>query len=142
MPSSCKDIRPPPILHPPKPSRELTPTPGALLADCLQSSECVMVQRNRPTDCLRPPLYDTLPTRCQQLKRGYGECKRGMIDMRKRFRGNQPIAVSKELEGEKPGQLYAGAGFSRGDGVKATSGHEDEKVETVVGVDGERRIVR
>ncbi|KAL8855715.1 MAG: hypothetical protein Q9178_007636 [Gyalolechia marmorata] len=115
---------------------------SAALADCLQSSECVLIQRNQPSDCLRPPLVDTLPTRCQQLKRGYGDCKRGMIDMRKRFRGNQPIAVSKELEGEKPGQLYAGAGFSRGDGVKATSGNEDEKVETVVGVDGERRVVR
>ncbi len=62
--------------------------------------------------------------------------------MRKRFRGNQPIAVSKELEGEKPGQLYAGAAFNSRDGVKATSGHEDEQVETVVGVDGERRVVR
>lgn len=33
-----------------------------------------------------------------------------MIDMRKRFRGNHPIAVSKELEGGKSGggQLYAG----------------------------------
>jgi cytochrome c oxidase assembly factor 5 len=31
--------------------------------------------------------------------------------MRKRFRGNQPISVSKEMEGEKSssgGQLYAG----------------------------------
>lgn len=121
MPSSCKDIR-------------------AALADCLQSSDCVLIQRNHPNDCLRPPLLETLPTRCQQLKKGYGDCKRGMIDMRKRFRGNQPIAVSKELEGEKPGQLYAGAGFSNG--VKATSGDEDSKVETVIGVDGERRIVR
>jgi cytochrome c oxidase assembly factor 5 len=36
-----------------------------------------------------------------------------MIDMRKRFRGNQPISVSKEMEGGKSGnasggQLYAG----------------------------------
>lgn len=63
-----------------------------------------------------------------------------MVDMRKRFRGNQPIAVSKELEGEKPPQLYAGGGM--GTGVKATSGDEDQKVETVVGLDGERRVVR
>ncbi|KAL8795516.1 MAG: hypothetical protein Q9182_007519 [Xanthomendoza sp. 2 TL-2023] len=123
MPSSCKDIR-------------------TALADCLQSSECVLIQRNQPSDCLRPPLLETLPIRCQQLKRGYGDCKRGMIDMRKRFRGNQPIAVSKELEGEKPGQLYAGSGFSQGGGVKAMNGDEDAKVETVVGVDGERRVVR
>lgn len=32
-----------------------------------------------------------------------------MVDMRKRFRGNQPIAVSTELEGGGGGgQLYAG----------------------------------
>lgn len=39
-------------------------------------------------------------------------CRRGMIDMRKRFRGNQPMSVSKEIEGgassNKGGQLYAG----------------------------------
>lgn len=34
-----------------------------------------------------------------------------MIDMRKRFRGNQPIGVSQELEtGNRRGQLYAGKG--------------------------------
>ncbi|KAI4099532.1 MAG: hypothetical protein L6R37_005923 [Teloschistes peruensis] len=123
MPSSCKDIR-------------------AALASCLQSSDCVLIERNRPTDCLRPPLLETLPTQCQQLKRGFAECKRGMIDMRKRFRGNQPMAVSKELEGEKGGQLYAGK--MMGTGAKATGGGEDERegVETVVGLDGEKRIVR
>lgn len=34
-----------------------------------------------------------------------------MIDMRKRFRGNQPISVSKEMDGksgDSGGQLYAG----------------------------------
>lgn len=69
------------------------------------------MHRNKPIDCLRPPLSDTLPTQCQQLKRGYGECKKGMIDMRKRFRGNKPIAVSTELEaggGQPQGMLYAG----------------------------------
>lgn len=46
---------------------------------------------------------------CKQLKKGYTQCKRGMVDMRKRFRGNQPIAVSQELEaGGGGGQLYGG----------------------------------
>lgn len=71
-----------------------------------------MIDRNTPADCMRSPLNETLPMQCQQLKRGYGECKRGMIDMRKRFRGNQPFAVSQELEGGggggKGGQLYGG----------------------------------
>lgn len=52
-----------------------------------------MVYRNSAADCLRPPLSDTLPPQCQQLKKGFGECRRGMIDMRKRFRGNQPAAA-------------------------------------------------
>ncbi|KAF1960924.1 hypothetical protein CC80DRAFT_489154 [Byssothecium circinans] len=79
MPQSCKDIR-------------------AALAFCLQNSDCIMVERNSPGDCLRPPLKYTLPTQCQQLQKGYAECKRGMIDMRKRFRGNRPISVQGQLE--------------------------------------------
>lgn len=90
-----------------------------------------MIHRNAPADCLRPPLIDTMPLKCQQLKAGYGQCKRGMIDMRKRFRGNQPIAVSKESEevsGDQTvggGQLYAGR--SAFGVVKATSGNEAEE---------------
>ncbi|KAF1816466.1 required for assembly of cytochrome c oxidase-like protein, partial [Eremomyces bilateralis CBS 781.70] len=71
MPQSCTDIR-------------------AALAACLSSSPCVL-EGNKPGDCLRPPLCDDLPTQCQQLKKGYAQCKRGMIDMRKRFRGNKPV---------------------------------------------------
>ncbi|MAD87001.1 MAG: hypothetical protein CL912_28930 [Deltaproteobacteria bacterium] len=91
-----------------------------------------MIQRNKPGDCLRPPLIDTMPTKCQQLKKGLGECKRGMVDMRKRFRGNQPIAVSRELEGaggnvggSAGGQLYAGKP-AFGSTVKETAGDEPE----------------
>jgi cytochrome c oxidase assembly factor 5 len=70
-----------------------------------------------------------MPTKCQQLKKGYGECKRGMVDMRKRFRGNQPIAVNRDLETglQKPSeQLYAGKS-AFGTGVKETSGNEPEE---------------
>ena len=50
-----------------------------------------------------------------------------MVDMRKRFRGNQPISVSKEIEGgvsqqEKGGQLYAGKPAFQS--VKELSGDE------------------
>ncbi|KAI4154551.1 MAG: hypothetical protein LQ340_001607 [Diploschistes diacapsis] len=110
MPSSCKDLR-------------------AALADCLQNSDCVMVYHNRAADCLRSPLVETLPMRCQQLKKGYGECKRGLVDMRKRFRGNQPMALSKELEGgggPQGKQLYAGRPAVGG--VEGTTdGREDRK---------------
>ena len=85
-----------------------------------------MIQRNKPSDCLRSPLVDTLPTKCQQLKKGYGECKRGLVDMRKRFRGNQPIAVSKELEGGGSGQLYGGKSAFAST-AKATDGNEPEE---------------
>lgn len=89
-----------------------------------------MVQRNKASDCLREPLVNTLPTKCQQLKKGYGECRRGMVDMRKRFSGNQPITykkLAKSEEGEGY-QLYAGkAAFSGG--VKRTDGNEPDPVD-------------
>lgn len=88
----------------------------------------MLIARHTPAECLRPPLVDGLPTRCQQLKKGYGDCKRGMIDMRKRFRGNQPIAVSKEIEGEKGGQLYGGGravGATPGGGGQGADGDLD-----------------
>ncbi|KXT12373.1 hypothetical protein AC579_584 [Pseudocercospora musae] len=109
MPSSCTDIR-------------------NALAQCLQQSDCVLVHRNTPADCLRPPLVDTLPTQCQQLKHGYGQCKRGLIDMRKRFRGNKPISTSVELEGEgKNPMLYAGKGtFEGAEKKKMEEGDEYE----------------
>ena len=84
---------------------------GEALAQCLQESECVMVQRHTAAECLRPPLVDGLPLKCQQLKKGFGECRRGMIDMRKRFRGNQPVTFRQLQQTEADGegyQLYAG----------------------------------
>ncbi|KAL2758501.1 hypothetical protein ACRALDRAFT_2072600, partial [Sodiomyces alcalophilus JCM 7366] len=109
MPSSCKEIR-------------------EALAACLQESDCVMVDRNSAADCLRSPLLETLPTKCQQLKKGLGECKRGMVDMRKRFRGNLPVTyqtVSDADRTQKGYQLYAGRpAFSGGRGD--TDGNEPE----------------
>lgn len=84
-----------------------------------------MIHRNKASDCLREPLSSQLPTKCQQLKKGYGECKRGMVDMRKRFRGNMPVAykTAENAEAGKGYQLYAGKSAFAG-GVKATSGNE------------------
>lgn len=109
MPASCKDIR-------------------EALAICLQQSDCVLIHRNTPAECLRPPLSDTLPTQCQQLKYGYGQCKKGMIDMRKRFRGNKPISTSTELEagGGRKGMLYAGSPAYGDSGPRGTDGREME----------------
>lgn len=127
------------------------PLTGAALALCLQQSDCVMIHRNTPADCLRPPLSDTLPTQCQQLKHGYGQCKRGQIDMRKRFRGNKPIATSTELEGggerKTAGMLYAGKpafGTEGTDGreMEARGGEGDAEYERFVRNDGIEDIRR
>lgn len=111
MPSSCRDIR-------------------AELALCLAHSDCILQHHNKPGDCLRPPLRETLPTQCQQLQKSYASCKKGWVDMRKRFRGNRPISVSQELEADASGvsyQLYSGApAFTA---VKATDGREDERAQ-------------
>ncbi|KAI1748643.1 cytochrome c oxidase assembly protein PET191-domain-containing protein [Xylaria castorea] len=109
MPSSCKEIR-------------------AALAQCLQESECVMIHRNTAAECLRSPLSETLPTKCQQLKKGFGDCRRGMIDMRKRFRGNQPITFKTLETSENSGdgyQLYAGRSAFSGS-TRVTDGNEPE----------------
>ncbi|KAL8387431.1 hypothetical protein RB595_009909 [Gaeumannomyces hyphopodioides] len=110
MPSSCKEIR-------------------AALAQCLQESDCVMVQRHTAAECLRSPLAETLPTKCQQLKKGFGDCRRGMIDMRLRFRGNQPVTFKTLEDTEEAGkgyQLYAGKSAFAGANGKETSGNEKE----------------
>lgn len=88
-----------------------------------------MVHRNKASDCLREPLVDTLPTQCLQLKRGFGECRRGLVDMRKRFRGNLPVSYQKiqKADDQNAGyQLYAGKTAFSG-GVKSTDGNEFEK---------------
>ncbi|ETN40422.1 uncharacterized protein HMPREF1541_04699 [Cyphellophora europaea CBS 101466] len=103
MPSSCKELR-------------------AALAACLQQSDCILVEHHKPLDCLSPPLVHTLPEQCQQLKRGFRDCKKGMVDMRKRFRGHQPISASTELEGGNDGNLlqpeYVLVGGQKVEGVR------------------------
>lgn len=50
-----------------------------------------------------------------------------MVDMRKRFRGNAPIAVSRELEGGgagSGGMLYAGTAVGSGEGGGQKEGKE------------------
>ncbi|KAG5983175.1 hypothetical protein E4U55_000609 [Claviceps digitariae] len=106
MPSSCHALR-------------------EALAQCLQESECVMIQRHKASDCIRDPLASTLPTQCQQLRKAYGGCKRGLVDMRKRFRGNMPVTYrsAEGAEADMGYQLYAGKSALAG-AVKETSGNE------------------
>ncbi|KAK9383087.1 cytochrome c oxidase assembly protein PET191-domain-containing protein [Kockiozyma suomiensis] len=75
MPSSCKDIR-------------------TGLALCLQRSPCVLVDRHTPTECMEnEELRNQLPAQCLARMRSYAQCRRGVFDMRKRFRGNGPLSV-------------------------------------------------
>ncbi|EJT97579.1 hypothetical protein DACRYDRAFT_58697 [Dacryopinax primogenitus] len=64
------------------------------LAECILHSDCVLKQGRTPSDCLTHH-QDELPTPCQHLRRALFECKRGMLDMRKRFRGNAPVGESR-----------------------------------------------
>ncbi|KAL0949763.1 hypothetical protein HGRIS_009802 [Hohenbuehelia grisea] len=59
----------------------------AALKDCLMHSDCVVKQKHLPSECLKEHLNE-LPEQCQSLRKAQFECKRGMLDMRKRFRGN------------------------------------------------------
>lgn len=80
---------------------------------------------NSAADCLREPLVDELPTKCQQLKRGYGDCKRGMIDMRKRFRGNKPVGSTPGSDGDANYKSGVGNGMLYANiGSKITGGQE------------------
>ncbi len=84
-----------------------------------------MVHHHTAGECLRAPLSDTLPLKCRQVKKAFGECRRGMIDMRKRFRGNQPVTF-QTLQGSEAGQgyqLYGGKAAFSGS-VKTTDGNE------------------
>jgi len=69
------------------------------LKSCLIRSECVLRQGHLPSECLKEH-YDQLPDECKNLSRSLYECKRGMLDMRNRFRGNAAGRLSEQLEEE------------------------------------------
>ncbi|KAL3229640.1 Uncharacterized protein RNJ44_01776 [Nakaseomyces bracarensis] len=66
------------------------------VAICLQRSPCVMIQRNKPQECLdNPDLNKDLPELCIAQMKAFLDCKRGMVDMTKRFTGNAPLSSGK-----------------------------------------------
>lgn len=48
------------------------------LAECLLKTDCVLKQGNTPQDCLQHHSNE-LPLECQQLRKAFFECKRGMV---------------------------------------------------------------
>ncbi|OCH94319.1 hypothetical protein OBBRIDRAFT_810631 [Obba rivulosa] len=59
----------------------------AALKECLLQSDCVMKHGHLPSECLKQYPHE-LPERCLSLRQATFDCKRNMLDMRKRFRGN------------------------------------------------------
>ncbi|PFH51454.1 hypothetical protein AMATHDRAFT_142756 [Amanita thiersii Skay4041] len=59
----------------------------AALRECILQSDCVLKQGHKPSECIKQHIKE-LPDECQSLRKAAFECKRGMLDMRKRFRGN------------------------------------------------------
>ncbi|KAI0699435.1 cytochrome c oxidase assembly protein PET191-domain-containing protein [Cytidiella melzeri] len=69
----------------------------AALKECLLQSDCVVKQGHLPSECLRDHTKE-LPEQCQSLRQAAFECKRGMLDMRKRFRSNNAGAVAQRIK--------------------------------------------
>ncbi|KAH8093201.1 cytochrome c oxidase assembly protein PET191-domain-containing protein [Cristinia sonorae] len=73
----------------------------AALKECLLRSDCVVKQGRLPSECLKEHT-DELPEECKSLRKATFECKRNMLDMRKRFRGTNAGAVASKIK-EGPG---------------------------------------
>ncbi|KAI0254269.1 cytochrome c oxidase assembly protein PET191-domain-containing protein [Lactifluus subvellereus] len=69
----------------------------AALKDCVLHSDCVIKKGNLPSECIKHHI-DELPEECRSLRLAAFECKRGMLDMRKRFRGNNAGATAARVK--------------------------------------------
>ena len=57
---------------------------------------CIRDRRNTPKKCLEDPeLSKDLPELCMAQMKAFLDCKRGMVDMTKRFRGNGAMSTGK-----------------------------------------------
>ncbi|ORX34921.1 cytochrome c oxidase assembly protein PET191-domain-containing protein [Kockovaella imperatae] len=77
------------------------------LIACVMKSDCVLKGGKSVGDCIRSP--QELPLRCQHLIANYSDCKKGMLDMRRRFRGNH---LSDDAMKMATGAGLAGAGMA------------------------------
>ncbi|GAA93380.1 uncharacterized protein L969DRAFT_104841 [Mixia osmundae IAM 14324] len=70
---------------------------------CVQRSPCCVRDHNDVATCLRDHTNE-LPEECRHLRTAFFECKRGMLDMRKRFRGldtgtrRQDLSKAQEID--------------------------------------------
>ncbi|KAG0146024.1 hypothetical protein CROQUDRAFT_657983 [Cronartium quercuum f. sp. fusiforme G11] len=72
------------------------------LVNCIIKSDCVLQPPYRtPKDCLQNHLSE-LPEECLHLRYAFFDCKRGLLDMRKRFRGLDPSQrIEKAIDASK-----------------------------------------
>ncbi|KAG2348824.1 hypothetical protein BDR05DRAFT_382024 [Suillus weaverae] len=70
------------------------------LKECLLNSDCVQKQGHLPSECLKQHSNE-LPEQCQLLRKSTFECKRNMLDMRTRFRGNTVGMDAEKLRQQK-----------------------------------------
>ncbi|BEJ16400.1 hypothetical protein CspHIS471_0510050 [Cutaneotrichosporon sp. HIS471] len=68
------------------------------LAQCVMRTDCVLKQGKSPKECLSSK--DNLPVQCQHLLASFSDCRRGMLDMRRRFRGNHLSEEAKHNGGD------------------------------------------
>lgn len=56
----------------------------------------MMIERHTPQECFEDPeLQKELPILCISQMKAFLDCKRGMVDMTKRIRGNAPLSTGK-----------------------------------------------
>ncbi|KAI5639492.1 hypothetical protein NE865_07992 [Phthorimaea operculella] len=53
---------------------------------CLLESDCCKKQKKTPRECLKD---NVVPDECIQLRQIFFECKRSLLDNRRRFRGHK-----------------------------------------------------
>ncbi|CAG9135739.1 unnamed protein product [Plutella xylostella] len=53
---------------------------------CLLNSDCCKKDKKTPRDCLKDGV---VPDECIQLRQSFFECKRSLLDNRRRFRGHK-----------------------------------------------------
>ncbi|CAH0719839.1 unnamed protein product, partial [Brenthis ino] len=53
---------------------------------CLLTSDCCKKYKKTPRECLKDGL---VPSECLQLRQSFFECKRSLLDNRRRFRGHK-----------------------------------------------------
>ncbi|XP_028035544.1 cytochrome c oxidase assembly factor 5 [Bombyx mandarina] len=56
------------------------------LKSCLLKSDCCKKDKKTPRECLKVGL---VPEECLQLRQSFFECKRSLLDNRRRFRGHK-----------------------------------------------------